>query len=155
MEGFHYAITIDAPPASWATQRLDKTTLTDFNEEFEGTQLERDVTVADVLQQLEDAEDIQIEIEREGNVTVKGYLPEWFHYCLWIEGFLFLLGAARAVGASGRGAFFADDGLMAEYPMYQVYEVADGKVKVDKRDVESDGEDGCREILSKHGLELP
>lgn len=155
MEGFHFAITIDAPPPTWDMQRLDQVMLADFDEDLEGSELERAVTVGDVLELLEEAEDIQVKIDRGTHVVVKGYLPEWHHYCLWVEDLLFLLAAARAVGATGRGALFADDGASAEYPIYQLYEVADGKVAVDKRDVESDGEDGCRKRLSKHGLELP
>lgn len=155
MEGFHFAIQIDLPAPGWDDVPLNSVSLADFDEDFEGTCLARDVTVRDVLGQIEAAEGLRVEVARSAErVSATGYIAGWHEYCLWVEGLLFLLGAARAVGASGRGALFADDGAGAEYPIYQLYSLSKGRLTVDKRDCESDGEELAKEVLAKHGLAL-
>ena len=157
MEGFLFAFTIDQPAPGWEGVRLDavSASLPAETDEFEGTQLERDVTVADVLAQLTSGESIDCSVERSPqHITVRGHLHDWYGYCLWLEGLVFLLGAARAVGTTGRGAIFADDGAAEDYPIYSLYDLVDGKLTVDRRDTVDDGEQETKARLAAHGIEL-
>ncbi len=153
--GFFFGFRIIAN-AGWKRVTLAQAgpLLASLDEDFEGSQLARDLRAGDFLTTLKSHEGVRCDVTESGDTcTVTGHLATWFEYCLLVEGLLLLLAAAAQAGGEGRGALAAAHDEVDEYPILQTYVARPGSVTVTKHEFEDLDEDETRSLLADHALE--